>query len=153
MKLPPFVFTRAESLDHALELLAELGSDAKALAGGQSLIPLMAFRLAHPAHLVDVSDLSELRYVRPDQGELVVGGTTRSAELAPSTRSYDVLFSTASTSPSRPPRKTKARTEPVYFAGGRSVAKYAWKRSGMPAHVSSQPPVDWCRARNRSSAA
>ena len=52
-------------------MLGEHGADAKVLAGGQSLIPLMAFRLAAPAHLVDVSDLSELRYVRPDQAELV----------------------------------------------------------------------------------
>ncbi len=81
MKLPPFAFTRAESLDHALELLAELGSDAKALAGGQSLIPLMAFRLAAPAHLVDVSELPELGYLRPAETGLAVGGVTRTAEL------------------------------------------------------------------------
>ncbi len=81
MKLPPFALTRAESLDHALDVLGEHGGDAKVLAGGQSLIPLMAFRLAAPAYLVDVSELSELRSVRPGQAELVVGGTTRSAEL------------------------------------------------------------------------
>ena len=81
MKLPPFGFTRAESLDHALDLLGELGGDAKALAGGQSLIPLMAFRLAAPSHLVDVSDLRETRYVRPGETGLAVGGTTRHAEL------------------------------------------------------------------------
>jgi CO/xanthine dehydrogenase FAD-binding subunit len=81
MKLPPFAFTRAESLDHALDLLGELGGDAKALAGGQSLIPLMAFRLASPSHLVDVSDLGEARYVRCGENGLAVGGTTRHAEL------------------------------------------------------------------------
>ena len=80
MKLPPFAFTRAESLDHALDVLGEHGADAKALAGGQSLIPLMAFRLAAPSHLVDVSELGDLRYVRPGQG-LAVGGTTRHVEL------------------------------------------------------------------------
>ncbi len=80
MKLPPFAFTRAESLDHALDVLGEAGSDAKALAGGQSLIPLMAFRLAAPSHLVDVSDLQQTRYVRAE-GQLMVGGTTRHAEL------------------------------------------------------------------------
>jgi carbon-monoxide dehydrogenase medium subunit/6-hydroxypseudooxynicotine dehydrogenase subunit alpha len=80
MKLTPFAFTRAESLDHALTVLGEHGADAKALAGGQSLIPLMAFRLAAPAHLVDVSELDDLRYVRPGEG-LGVGGTTRHAEL------------------------------------------------------------------------
>jgi carbon-monoxide dehydrogenase medium subunit/6-hydroxypseudooxynicotine dehydrogenase subunit alpha len=81
MKLPPFALTRAESLDHALDVLGEHGGEAKALAGGQSLIPLMAFRLAAPSHLVDVSELSELRYVRPGQTGLAVGGTTRSSEL------------------------------------------------------------------------
>ena len=81
MKLPPFAFTRAESLDHALDLLGELGSDAKALAGGQSLIPLMSLRLAAPAHLVDVSELGELRYVGPGEAELTIGATTRHAEL------------------------------------------------------------------------
>jgi carbon-monoxide dehydrogenase medium subunit/6-hydroxypseudooxynicotine dehydrogenase subunit alpha len=81
MKLAPFAFTRATSLDHALELLGELGGDAKALAGGQSLIPLMAFRLAAPAHLVDVSELDEMRYVRVGEAGLALGGTTRHAEL------------------------------------------------------------------------
>ena len=81
MKLAPFAFTRAESLDHALDVLGELGPDAKALAGGQSLIPLMAFRLATPSHLVDVSELGDLRYVRSDETALAVGGTTRNAEL------------------------------------------------------------------------
>jgi aerobic carbon-monoxide dehydrogenase medium subunit len=85
MKLAPFAFTRAESLDHALDVLGELGTDAKVLAGGQSLIPLMAFRLAAPSHLVDVSDLRETRYVRPEQSGLAVGGTTRSAELETAT--------------------------------------------------------------------
>jgi CO/xanthine dehydrogenase FAD-binding subunit len=81
MKLAPFAFTRAESLDHALDLLHELGPDAKALAGGQSLIPLMSLRLATPAHLVDVSELRELRYLRSDEAGLTIGGTLRTAEL------------------------------------------------------------------------
>jgi CO/xanthine dehydrogenase FAD-binding subunit len=81
MKLSPFAYTRAESVDHALDLLDELGDDAKVLAGGQSLIPLMAFRLAAPSHLVDVSELGEARYVRGGQSGLSVGGTTRHAEL------------------------------------------------------------------------
>jgi carbon-monoxide dehydrogenase medium subunit/6-hydroxypseudooxynicotine dehydrogenase subunit alpha len=81
MKLPEFALTRAESLDHALAVLGELGSEAKPLAGGQSLIPLMSFRLASPAHLVDVSELAELRYVSGDGAGLLVGGTTRHSEL------------------------------------------------------------------------
>jgi carbon-monoxide dehydrogenase medium subunit/6-hydroxypseudooxynicotine dehydrogenase subunit alpha len=86
MKLPAFALTRAESLDHALAVLGELGSDAKPLAGGQSLIPLMSFRLASPAHLVDVSELAELRFVAPAGAGLQVGGTTRHSELEAATR-------------------------------------------------------------------
>src|SRR5579871_632419 len=81
MKLPAFALTRAESVEHALELLGELGPEAKPLAGGQSLIPLMSFRLASPAHLVDVSELRELRSVAANGGGLAVGATTRHAEL------------------------------------------------------------------------
>jgi CO/xanthine dehydrogenase FAD-binding subunit len=81
MKLSPFALTRPESLDHALDVLGEVGADAKPIAGGQSLIPLMAFRLAAPSHLVDVSDLRETRYIRLGETGLVVGGTTRHAEL------------------------------------------------------------------------
>ncbi|MGH2850405.1 MAG: FAD binding domain-containing protein, partial [Solirubrobacteraceae bacterium] len=79
MKLPPFTLTRAESVDHAVATLAELGPDAKVLAGGQSLIPLMSLRLAVPTHLVDVSDLRELSYVGDDGAVLSVGGTTTHA--------------------------------------------------------------------------
>ena len=81
MKLPSFAFTRAGSLEHAVELLAELGPDAKILAGGQSLIPLMSFRLAAPAHLVDVSELRELSFVAAGPAALEIGATTRHATL------------------------------------------------------------------------
>lgn len=81
MKLPPFALTRAESVEHALAVLGDAGADAKPVAGGQSLIPLMSFRLAAPAHLVDVSGLAELRSVSANGDGLVIGGTTRHAEL------------------------------------------------------------------------
>ena len=81
MKLPSFEFTRARSLEHAVTLLAELGPEAKILAGGQSLIPLMSFRMAAPAHLVDVSELRELSFVVTSDAGLEVGGTTRHATL------------------------------------------------------------------------
>ncbi len=54
VKAPPFIYHRPESLDEALALLAEHGDDAKVLAGGQSLIPLMALRMGRPAHVVDI---------------------------------------------------------------------------------------------------
>ena len=93
MKLPSFEFTRARSPAQAIDLLAELGSDAKILAGGQSLIPLMSFRLAAPAHLVDVSDLRELSFVRAAPGGLEIGGTTRHATLETESLGLGLRFS------------------------------------------------------------
>jgi CO/xanthine dehydrogenase FAD-binding subunit len=77
MKPAPFEYYRPRTLDEALSLLAEHGSDAKPLAGGQSLIPAMNFRLATPSVLVDLNGLTELSYVQDGTGELRVGGMTR----------------------------------------------------------------------------
>ena len=60
MKPPPFAFAAAGTLDEALELLGEAGEDAKLLAGGQSLLPLLAFRLARPSHIIDIGALEGL---------------------------------------------------------------------------------------------
>jgi carbon-monoxide dehydrogenase medium subunit len=72
MKLPSFTYHRPDSLEEALALLAE-HEDVKILAGGQSLIPLMALRLARPCHLVDIARLPELADIRNDDGALAVG--------------------------------------------------------------------------------
>jgi aerobic carbon-monoxide dehydrogenase medium subunit len=80
----PFEYVAAESRAHALELLATLGDDAKLLAGGHSLLPMMKLRLAMPEVLIDISRLNELAGVRADNGELVIGATTRHADLAAS---------------------------------------------------------------------
>jgi len=85
MKPSQFEYHSPEGLEDALELLAQLGDDAKVLAGGQSLIPLMSFRLAAPSHLVDVSNLREPCSIRSDRSGLAVGGTTRHAELETAT--------------------------------------------------------------------
>ncbi len=77
MKPAPFEYFRPRTLDEALSLLAEHGGDAKPLAGGQSLIPAMNFRLATPAVLVDLNGLSELSYITDGTGELKIGGMTR----------------------------------------------------------------------------
>ena len=76
MKLPPFEYHLAESVDDAVGLLAEWGDEAKVLAGGQSLVPLLAFRLARPAHLIDVNGLSDLAYITDGDG-LEIGATVR----------------------------------------------------------------------------
>jgi carbon-monoxide dehydrogenase medium subunit len=76
-----FEYERAGSVEHAVELLAA-NEDAKLLAGGHSLIPMMRLRLARPAVLVDIGRLDDLRYVREDRGRIAIGALTRHAELA-----------------------------------------------------------------------
>jgi carbon-monoxide dehydrogenase medium subunit len=78
----PFDYARADSADAALALLAEHGDEAKLLAGGQSLLPLMKLRLAMPAVVVDVSRVAELRYVRRDGDVVAIGALTRHADVA-----------------------------------------------------------------------
>jgi len=77
----PFDYERAESVDHALELLGS-GRDAKLLAGGHSLLPLMRLRLARPELLVDIGRLSDLSYVREDGDRIAIGALTRHHDLA-----------------------------------------------------------------------
>ncbi len=81
MKPPPFRYSRPESLDEAVTLLAELGGDGKVLAGGQSLVPVLNMRLAAPRHLVDVNRLRELAYVRSSDDGVRVGALARHADV------------------------------------------------------------------------
>jgi carbon-monoxide dehydrogenase medium subunit len=81
VKPPSFEYSRVSSLDEALGLLDELGDDAKVLAGGQSLMPLLSMRLAAPRHLIDINRLSELAYVRTSADGVRVGATARHADL------------------------------------------------------------------------
>lgn len=93
-----FDYRRAGSIDEALHVLHEHGGDARVLAGGQSLIPAMRFRLARPAVLVDINRLDELAYVREYEGTLSIGALTRDATLEriPAfERSYPLLADTA----------------------------------------------------------
>ncbi len=77
MKPAPFAYHRAHSVAEAVALLAELGDEAKILAGGLSLVPMMNFRLARPAALIDVSRIEGLSYLRADPGDgLRVGALT-----------------------------------------------------------------------------
>lgn len=82
MKAPPFAYARAESLDHALALLAEAGDDAKLLAGGQSLVPLLAYRVARPTHLVDIDGVAGLDGRSDEPGGTRIGALTRHEALA-----------------------------------------------------------------------
>ena len=76
-----FDYEVAESAAHALSLLAEHGEDAKLLAGGHSLLPMMKVRLAQPAVLIDIARLTELSGIRIEGDEVVIGATTRHAEV------------------------------------------------------------------------
>ena len=78
MKPVPFDYYAPTSVAEALDDLHKLGYDGKILAGGQSLIPAMNFRMARPAALVDLNKISELAYIRPgDDGGVVIGAMTR----------------------------------------------------------------------------
>jgi CO/xanthine dehydrogenase FAD-binding subunit len=81
VKPAPFEYSAPETLEEALELLARYSDDAKVLAGGQSLVPLLNFRLARPARLVDVNRIDELSYVRRRDGRLHLGALTRTATV------------------------------------------------------------------------
>jgi aerobic carbon-monoxide dehydrogenase medium subunit len=81
MKAAAFDYARAESLPHALELLARHGEGARLLAGGQSLVPALNLRLLTPEILIDISHLSDLRGVQDQDGMLRIGALTRHADL------------------------------------------------------------------------
>ena len=81
MKPPIFDYVIAESEEHALEVLREHGDDAKVLAGGQSLVPLMSFRLAKPALLLDINGLEGLDGIEAADGHIRIGALTRQCEL------------------------------------------------------------------------
>ena len=78
---PPFTYRRAVSVDEAIALAAEHGDEAKFLAGGHSLLPLMKLRLAQPEMLIDVGALHELSYIRDEGGHLAIGALTRHHDL------------------------------------------------------------------------
>ena len=81
MKPAKFEYYDPTTLDEALGLMAQFGDQARPLAGGQSLVPLMNFRLIRPAHLIDLNGVNELSYLRADDGTLRIGATTRQREL------------------------------------------------------------------------
>jgi carbon-monoxide dehydrogenase medium subunit len=81
VKSAPFEYRRPESLAEALQILDQHGDEARPLAGGQSLIPLLAMRLAQPAMLVDLGRLAELRGTRREGPGLAIGAMTTQAQL------------------------------------------------------------------------
>ncbi len=90
MKPAPFGYFRPASIDEAVALLAE-HEEAKPLAGGQSLVPMLNFRLARPAALVDLGAIDELTGIRVEDGALVVGAMTRQWDLQHSPDAFPLL--------------------------------------------------------------
>jgi CO/xanthine dehydrogenase FAD-binding subunit len=81
MKPAPFEYDDPRTVDEALDLLARNGDECKVLAGGQSLVPLMNFRLARPGRLIDINGVEALAGIRRENGKLVIGAMTRHADL------------------------------------------------------------------------
>jgi carbon-monoxide dehydrogenase medium subunit len=93
-----FEYFRPETVSEAIALLKEHGDSAKILSGGQSLIPMMRFRLARPEYVIDINRLADLQYVKEEGGFLKIGGLTREADLEASSliRSrYPIILDTA----------------------------------------------------------
>ena len=123
----PFEYERATSVDHALALLERHGPEARLVAGGHSLLPMMKLRLARPEVLIDINDLTDLDYIRVDGDEIAIGAMTRHADAArvaaarralphlratPSGSSPTRSCATAARSAARSARPTRPRTCP-----------------------------------------
>jgi carbon-monoxide dehydrogenase medium subunit len=77
----PFGYARATTVDDAIATLQRLGSEARVIAGGHSLLPMMKLRLANPEHLVDINGISGLEYITETDGEIRIGALTRHVDL------------------------------------------------------------------------
>lgn len=91
MKPSPFGYAAPETTDEVLEVLAQHGDEAKVLAGGQSLLPILNMRLAAPSFLVDINRVADLGYVRVEDGAVQVGALARHADVERSAAAYDAL--------------------------------------------------------------
>ena len=152
MKPPVFEYFGGTDLDEILGLLERFGDEGKVLAGGQSLVPLLNFRLASPARLVDINGVGALAYIRRQEGVLRIGAMTRQAILersaivaehgrcsprrsasSPTPRSATAARSAASVAHADP-----AAELPVALAGAR--------RAGPRAARAASGPIAWRRA-------
>ena len=95
---PAFEYLRPKTVPEAVAMLQQHGDDAKILSGGQSLIPMMKLRLARPSHLIDITRVNGLSYIKEEGGFLKIGGFTREAEVEASDlirKKYPLLLDTA----------------------------------------------------------
>ena len=154
-----FDYVRAESADDAVALLAEHGDDAKLLAGGMSLLPLMKLRLATPTVLVDVGRLRDLSYVRDDGDHVAIGALTRHRDLETNdllARECGVLRGGRGggrRQPGAPPRHDRrfgrARRPGVRPAGGAARARRDVRRRRVRAASARSPATSSSRASSR----
>ena len=77
MKPPPFAYHAPAHLEDTFDLLERYGDDAKVLAGGQSLMPLLNFRLSYPSALIDINQVADLSYLQQEDGQIRIGALTR----------------------------------------------------------------------------
>lgn len=98
MKPPPFDYVKVDSIDETLAKLTELGDEAKILAGGQSLVPMMNFRLATPAALIDINDIPNLDHVTEQDSGVRIGALVRhqTIESKPMKGAFAILAEAAS---------------------------------------------------------
>jgi len=82
LKSPPFEYARAASIEEACELLSQHGDAAKVIAGGQSLVPMLAFRLLRPSWLIDINEIVALKFVALDTDAVRMGACTRQCVVA-----------------------------------------------------------------------
>lgn len=118
MKPAKFHYLRPETLEEALQYLADYGEEAKILAGGQSLIPIMNMRLSTPKYLIDVGRLDELNYIREANGQISVGATTRHIDVQTSSLIHD---------------KNRLLHEAMNYVGNRQI-RYRGTMGGSIAH-------------------
>ncbi|HET6952997.1 MAG TPA: FAD binding domain-containing protein, partial [Acidimicrobiales bacterium] len=93
----PFEYERAGTVDDALALLERHGPEARLVAGGHSLLPMMKLRLARPEVLIDINDLADLSYIRLEGDDIAIGAMTRHAALleSPLLREHYAIFADA----------------------------------------------------------
>ena len=149
MKPAAFRYYRARDVDDATALLAELGDDAKVIAGGQSLVAMMNFRLARPAHLVDIAGLRELAYLSLDAngaetnggGALRIGAlTTHHAveisspqQLGAGSTSYGTPWRGSATCRSAPAARSAAASRTATRPPSGACSPCCWTPSWWPA--------------------
>jgi CO/xanthine dehydrogenase FAD-binding subunit len=141
MKLPPFDYACPTTLPEAVQLLASHDGDAKAIAGGQSLVPMLAFRLAQPTLLVDLRKLADLRGIRISDQGVTLGAMVRWRDIEDDERletAHPLLKAAiaarsgaASPMPIRPPK----------CPGSPSPAMPKFPSSENPARMSFRRPI------------